>query len=71
MRWIIALEAVALDVGAKNELDALLAAYARRVPGLNLHAAYSAFRYMASDVKGVTMAAPDLPPEKIFEMLES
>jgi len=25
---------------------------------------------MASDVKGVAMAVPDLPPEKILEMLE-
>jgi hypothetical protein len=70
LRWVIALEAAALDVGTKNELDALLAAYARRVPGLDLHVMYSAFRYMASDVKGVTMAVPDLPPERITEMLE-
>jgi hypothetical protein len=71
LRWIVALEAAALDVGTKNELDALLAAYARRVPGLDLHAVYSAFMYMASDVRGVTMAALALPPEKVFEMLES
>jgi hypothetical protein len=70
LRWIIALEAAALDVGTKNELDALLAAYARYAPQMDLHAAYSAFRYMASDVKGVVMAVPDLPPEKILEMLE-
>jgi hypothetical protein len=69
LRWIIALEAAALDVGTKNELDALLTAYAKRVPGLNLYATYSAFRYMASDVRGVSMAVPALPPEKIFELL--
>jgi len=70
LKWIIALEAAALDVGTKNELDALLAAYARYAPRLDLRAAYAAFRYMASDVKGVAMAVPDLPPEKILEMLE-
>lgn len=70
LKWIIALEAAALDVGTKNELDALLAAYARYAPRLDLRAAYSAFRYMPSDVKGVAMAVPDLPPEKILEMLE-
>jgi phosphoglycolate phosphatase-like HAD superfamily hydrolase len=70
LRWVIALEAAALDVGTKNELDALLAAYARRVPGLDQHIVYSAFRYMASDVEGITMAVPDLPPERITEMLE-
>ena len=69
LRWIIVLEAAALDVGTKNELDALLAAYARYAPQLDLRAAYSAFRYMASDVKGVTMAVPALPPEKILELL--
>jgi hypothetical protein len=70
LKWIIALEAAALDVGTKNELDALLAAYARYAPQTDLRAAYSAFRYMASDVRGVSMAVPALPPEKIFEMLE-
>ncbi len=69
LKWIIALEAAALDVGTKNELDALLFAYANRVPGPDLYAVYSAFRYMASDVKGITMAVPALPPEKIFELL--
>jgi hypothetical protein len=68
LKWIVALEAAALDVGTKNELDALLAAYAKRVE-LNTLAIYSAFRYMASDVKGITMAAPALPPEKILELL--
>jgi hypothetical protein len=71
LRWIIALEAVALDIGTKNELDALLAAYARYVPWLDPHAVYPTFMYMASDVRGVTMAALALPPEKVFEMLES
>ncbi len=71
LKWIVALEAAALDVGTKNELDALLTAYARRVPGLDLYVVYSAFRYMASDVKGITMAVPALPPEKIFELLAS
>ena len=70
LKWIIALEAAALDVGTKNELDALLAAYAKYAPQMDLRAAYAAFRYMASDVKGVAMAVPDLPPEKILEMLE-
>jgi hypothetical protein len=70
LKWIIALEAAALDVGTKNELDALLAAYARYAPQMDLHAAYSAFRYMASDVEGVAMAVPALPPEEILEMLE-
>jgi len=69
LKWIIALEAAALDVGTKNELDALLAAYARYAPQMDLRAAYSAFRYMPSDVKGVAMAVPDLPPEKILELL--
>jgi hypothetical protein len=69
LRWIIALEAAALDVGTKNELDALLAAYAKRIPGVDLYPAYSAFRYMASDVKGIAMTTPALPPEKIFELL--
>ncbi len=69
LRWIIALEAAALDVGIKNELDALLTAYAKRVPGLNLYDVYFAFRYMASDVRGVSMAVLALPPEKIFELL--
>lgn len=46
------LEATALDVGTKNMLDALLAAYARRVPGVNIHI-----------VKGITMVSPALPPE--------
>ena len=69
LRWIIALEAAALDVGSKNELDALLAAYARRIPGVDLHTAYYAFRYMASDVRGISMAVLALPPEKIFELL--
>jgi hypothetical protein len=68
LRWIVALEMVALDVGTKNELDALLAAYAKRVE-LNTLTIYSAFRYMASDVKGITMATPALPPEKIFKLL--
>jgi len=68
LKWIIALEAAALDVGTKNELDALLAAYAKRVE-LNTLAIYSAFRYMASDVEGITMAAPALPPEKMLELL--
>jgi hypothetical protein len=67
---MVALEAAALDVGTKNELDALLAAYARYAPRLDPHAVYPAFRYMASDVKGVAMAVPALPPEKIFETLE-
>jgi len=71
LRWIIALEAVALDVGTKNELDALLAAYARRVPWLDPHTVYCAFQYLGSDVKGVTMAALTQPPERVFEMLES
>jgi hypothetical protein len=71
LRWIIALEATALDVGTMNELDVLLATYAKYVPRLDPHAVYPAFRYMASDVKGVTMAALALPPEKVFEMLES
>jgi hypothetical protein len=71
LRWIIALEAAALDVGTKNELDALLAAYARRVPWLDPHTVYYAFQYLGSDVKGVTMAALAQPPERIFEMLES
>jgi len=70
LKWIVALEAAALDVGTKNELDALLAAYAKFIPQLNWHVVYSAFRYMASDVRGVSMAVPALPPEKIFEMLE-
>jgi hypothetical protein len=68
LKWIIALEAAALDVGTKNELDALLAAYSKHAE-LNTHAIYSAFRYMASDVKGITMTAPALPPEKILELL--
>ena len=71
LKWIIALEAAALDVGTKNELDALLAAYAKRVPWLDPHAAYYAFKYMGSDVEGVTMAALAQPPERVFEMLES
>ena len=71
MRWIIALEAAALDVGSKNELDALLDAYVRRVPWLNRRYVYTVFRYMASDVKGVSMAAPSMPPEKILELFES
>jgi hypothetical protein len=70
LRWIIALEAAALDVGTKNELDALLAAYAEFIPRLDLRAVYTAFRYMASDVEGVAMAVPALPPEKILEALE-
>jgi len=70
LRWMIALEAAALDVGTKNELDALLAAYARHIPRLNTYAAYSAFKCMASDVMGVAMAAPALPPEAIIETLE-
>jgi hypothetical protein len=70
LKWIIALEATALDIGTKNELDALLAAYAKFIPQVNWHFVYSAFRYMASDVKGVAMAAPALPPEEILEMLE-
>jgi len=69
LKWIIALEAAALDVGSKNELDALLAAYAKRIPGVDLYPAYYAFRYMASDVRGISMAAPALLPEKIFELL--
>ncbi len=71
LRWIVALEAVALDIGTKNELDALLAAYAKFVPRLNLHSVHSAFRYMASDVKGISMAVLDGPPEKIFALLET
>jgi hypothetical protein len=71
LKWIIALEAAALDIGTKNELDALLTAYAKHIPWADLHVAYSAFRYMASDVKGVAMAVPGLPPEKILELLES
>ncbi len=71
LKWIVALEAAALDVGTKNELDALLAAYARHVPGPDLHAVYYAFRYLASDVKGITMAVLAEPPEKIFALLES
>ena len=71
LKWIIALEAAAIDVGTKNELDALLAAYARRVPWLDPHAVYYAFRYLGSDVKGVTMAALAQPPERVLEMLES
>ncbi len=69
LKWIIALEAAALDVGTKNELDALLAAYARFIPWLNPHVVYYAFRYMASDVKGISMAALAEPPEKIFKLL--
>ena len=69
LKWIIALEAAALDVGSKNELDALLAAYAKRIPGVDLYPAYYAFRYMASDVRGISMAVLALPPEKIFELL--
>jgi len=69
LRWIIALEAAALDVGTKNELDALVTAYAKYAPQLDPRVVYSAFKYMASDVKGVIMAAPALPAEKILELL--
>jgi len=69
LRWVIALEAAALDVGTKNELDALLAAYAKYAPQIDLYTTYSAFRYMASDVRGVAMVALNMPPEKIFELL--
>jgi hypothetical protein len=71
LKWIVALETVALDVGTKNELDALLAAYAKYIRLPDLHVVYSAFRYMASDVRGITMVTPALPPERIFEMLET
>ena len=69
LKWIIALEAVALDIGTKNELDALLAAYSRYLPHQDLHTAYSAFTYMPSDVKGITMATPALPIEEILQKL--
>jgi hypothetical protein len=69
LKWIVALEAAALDVGTKNELDALLAAYAKFIPWPNLHVVYYAFRYTASDVKGVSMAVLAEPPEKIFKLL--
>ncbi len=71
LKWIVALEAAALDLGTKNELDALLAAYARFIPGLDLHTVYYAFRYLASDVRGISMAALAEPPEKIFALLEN
>jgi hypothetical protein len=69
LKWIIALEAVALDIGTKNELDALLAAYSRYLPHQDLQTAYSAFRYMPSDVKEITMATPALPIEEILQKL--
>jgi hypothetical protein len=71
LKWIIALEAAALDIGTKNELDVLLAAYVKRVSLPDPYAVYYAFKYMGSDVKGVTMAALAQPPERIFKMLES
>ena len=69
LKWIIALEAAALDIGTKNELDALLAAYSRYLPHQDLQTAYSAFRYMTSDVKEITMATPALPIEEILQKL--
>jgi len=63
------LEAAALDIGTKNELDALLAAYSRYLPHRDLQAVYSAFRYMPSDVKEITMATPALPIEEILQKL--
>jgi hypothetical protein len=69
LKWIIALEAAALDIGTKNELDALLAAYSRHLPHQDLQTAYSAFRYMTSDVKEITMATPALPIEEILQKL--
>jgi len=69
LKWIIALEATALDIGTKNELDALLAAYSRHLPHQDLQTTYSAFRYMTSDVKEITMATPALPIEEILQKL--
>ncbi|MFZ8839083.1 MAG: hypothetical protein ACO2PM_09170, partial [Pyrobaculum sp.] len=63
------LQAAALDIGTKNELDALLATYSRYLPHQGLQTAYSAFRYMTSDVKEITMATPALPVEEILQKL--
>jgi hypothetical protein len=74
LKWIIALEAAALDVGTKNELDNLLSAYDDFVRDyvqvkVDLGEVYSAFRYMASDVGGITMATPALPIEEVLRRL--
>jgi len=74
LKWIIALEAAALDVGTKNELDNLLSVYDDSVRDyvqvkIDLGEVYSVFRYMASDVSGITMATPALPIEEILRRL--
>jgi hypothetical protein len=74
LKWIIALEAAALDVGTKNELDNLLSAYDDFMRGYihakaDLGEVYSAFQYMASDVDGITMATLALPIEEVLRRL--
>ena len=71
---IIALEAAALDVGTKNELDNPLSAYDVFMRDyiqvrVGLGEVYSAFRYMASDVGGIAMATPALPIEEVLRRL--
>jgi hypothetical protein len=68
LKWIIALEAAALDIGTKNELDALLATQQISTTSRST-SGYSAFRYMPSDVRGITMATPALPIEEILQKL--
>jgi len=74
IKWIITLEAAALDVGTKNELDNLLSAYGAFMRDylqvkVDLSEVYSAFQYMASDVGGITMATPALPIEEVLRRL--
>ena len=74
LKWIITLEAAALDVGTKNELDNLLSAYGVFMRDylkvkVDLSEVYSAFQYMASDVGGITMATPALPIEEVLRRL--
>ena len=68
LKWVVALEAAALDIGTKQELDRLVEAYRRFVP-LNDEDVYPAFNYMASDVRGVAMAMPARPIEEMLQEL--
>ena len=68
LKWVVALEAAALDIGTKQELDRLVDAY-RRFVALEEREIYPAFNYMASDVKDITMAMPAKSVEDILQEL--
>ncbi|MGC9119755.1 MAG: hypothetical protein ACP5I3_12330, partial [Thermoproteus sp.] len=72
--YVVALEALALDVGTAEELDRIIEAYSQALGELGYSADLEAIRYafggMKSDVKGF-MIGLSRPLDWIIEFLEA